>query len=383
MTDHCLEESRGLSGGTPQGLPACPPPSAECLERSRGGLSLNHLKAVAVAAMVIDHIAFAFVPDGTLLAILLHSIGKITGPTMFFAAVEGCHHTRNLNRYLLRLAVFALVSWFPFLYFHFGGDLAAIQLMRPNVIYTIFLGVLAVRIRRSPRLCSAWKVLLILLLFILSVPADWGYTGVVIILVFDYYYGSWKHQAFAYCMVVMLDMGVLSLLIHPFFGLFYDHVFQIDWELYAYSVEYAAAPLPLHRPARNQRRFFQVVLLYVLPPPPAGPGLAPGRAVSLGPHDPQGPGPAGDESIGLLQKLPSPTGPAAAKREGENMQWPLRAVRTIRHGAATTGIAKGPKARPNRRLHRSSRGGPLHRSAPKRPFLLNRAPHCKNDDLPL
>ena len=212
MTDHCLEESRGLSGGTPQGLPACPPPSAECLERSRGGLSLNHLKAVAVAAMVIDHIAFAFVPDGTLLAILLHSIGKITGPTMFFAAVEGCHHTRNLNRYLLRLAVFALVSWFPFLYFHFGGDLAAIQLMRPNVIYTIFLGVLAVRIRRSPRLCSAWKVLLILLLFILSVPADWGYTGVVIILVFDYYYGSWKHQAFAYCMVVMLDMGVLSLL---------------------------------------------------------------------------------------------------------------------------------------------------------------------------
>ena len=25
------------------------------------------------------------------------------------------------------------------------------------------------------------------------------------------------------------------------------------------------------------------------------------------------------------------------------MQWPLRAVRTIRHGAATTGIAKGPK----------------------------------------
>ena len=212
MIDHCLEESRGLSGETPQGLPACPPPSAECLERSRGGLSLNHLKAVAVAAMVIDHIAFAFVPDGTLLAILLHSIGKITGPTMFFAAVEGCHHTRNLNRYLLRLAVFALVSWFPFLYFHFGGDLAAIQLMRPNVIYTIFLGVLAVRIRRSPRLCSAWKVLLILLLFILSVPADWGCTGVVIILVFDYYYGSWKHQAFAYCMVVMLDMGVLSLL---------------------------------------------------------------------------------------------------------------------------------------------------------------------------
>ena len=115
----------------------------------------------------------------------------------------------------------------------------------PNVIYTIFLGVLAVRIRRSPRLCSAWKVLLILLLLILTVPADWGCTGVVIILVFDYYYGNWKHQAFAYCMVVMLDMGVLSLLTHPFFGLFYDHVFQIDWELFAYSIEDVGAFLPL------------------------------------------------------------------------------------------------------------------------------------------
>ncbi len=99
--------------------------------------------------------------------------------------------------------------------------------------------------RSTPASVSFAVFWLILLLFILSVPADWGYTGVVIILVFDYYYGSWKHQAFAYCMVVMLDMGVLSLLIHPFFGLFYDHVFQIDWELYAYSVEYVGAFLPL------------------------------------------------------------------------------------------------------------------------------------------
>ena len=44
---------------------------------------------------------------------------------------------------------------------------------------------------------------------------------------------------------ILADVGVLSLLIHPFFGLFYDHVFQIDWELYAYSVEYVGAFLPL------------------------------------------------------------------------------------------------------------------------------------------
>ena len=209
------------------------------------GLSLNQLKAVAVAAMVIDHSAFAFVPDGTLPAVLLHTIGRITGPTMFFAAVEGYHHTRDLDRYLLRLAVFALISWFPFLYFHSGGDLSAIQLMRPNVIFTIFLGVLAVRVRRSQRLGAVWKVLLILPLLILAVPADWGCTGVVIILTFDYYHGSWKDQAFAYSLVVLLDMEVLSLLTSPFFGLFYDHVLTIDWELYADSIESVGAFLPL------------------------------------------------------------------------------------------------------------------------------------------
>ena len=117
--------------------------------------------------------------------------------------------------------------------------------MRPNVIFTIFLGVLAVRVRRSRRLGAVWKVLLILPLLILAVPADWGCTGVVIILTFDYYHGSWKDQAFAYSLVVLLDMEVLSLLTSPFFGLFYDHVLTIDWELYAYSIESVGAFLPL------------------------------------------------------------------------------------------------------------------------------------------
>ena len=45
--------------------------------------------------------------------------------------------------------------------------------------------------------------------------------------------------------VILADVGVLSLLTHPFFGLFYDHVFQIDWELFAYSIEDVGAFLPL------------------------------------------------------------------------------------------------------------------------------------------
>lgn len=216
------------------------------LKSTRRDLSLNCLKYIAVVAMLIDHIAFAFVPNGTLPAILMHIIGRITGLTMFFAAVEGYHHTRNLSRYLLRLAVFAGVSWIPFLYFHYGGLPEGISYMRPNVIYTIFCGVLAVSIRRSERLKNpVLKTLLILALVILCVPADWGPPGVMIILVFDFFYGNFQQQAFAYCLIVLCQMDVLSLITRPFFSLFYDGVFYFDREFYAYFMENTGAFLPL------------------------------------------------------------------------------------------------------------------------------------------
>lgn len=53
--------------------------SARLLDEPRLGLTLNALKTMAVAAMVIDHIAVAFVPEGTALGILMHFVGRITG----------------------------------------------------------------------------------------------------------------------------------------------------------------------------------------------------------------------------------------------------------------------------------------------------------------
>lgn len=215
-------------------------------ERASGGLTLNTLKYIAILAMTLDHIAFAFVPQGTALHIAMCTVGKLTGPIMFFSAVEGYHHTRNLNRYMLRLAAFAAVSWVPFLLFHFGGTLDGAPWLRPNVIYTIFLGVLAIRIRRSERLRNpVLKILLILALVVLCVPADWGCTGILIIIVLDFYYGSFKNQAFAYCLVVLLDMYVLSMVTRPFFGLFYDGVWSLDIEYYTYMIENVGAFLPI------------------------------------------------------------------------------------------------------------------------------------------
>jgi hypothetical protein len=178
-------------------------------EATSGGMSRNLLKGIAIMAMVIDHTAHAFVPESSVLYLIMRFVGRITGPVMFFAAAEGYHHTKNINKYMMRLAIFAIVSYFPFIYFDAGGVLNGLNYSYINVIFTIFLGVAAIRIRRELQ-NPILKTLLILVLFVLSFPADWGPTGLLMMLTFDYFYGSFRYQAFAYCLIAILNAGLIQ-----------------------------------------------------------------------------------------------------------------------------------------------------------------------------
>ena len=213
-------------------------------ENAKTGVTMNVLKYIAIVAMFIDHAAHAFVPENTVLYVVLRFIGRITGPVMFFAASEGCRHTKNINRYMLRLALFALVSYFPFMYFDSAGSLARLDFTELNVIYTIFLGVAAVRIRKELK-NPVVKILLILGLIALSIPADWGVTGILIILTFDYFYGNFKHQAFGYSLIVLLNVGVINLIIQPVSQLLYYRSIQIDTATYKYHIIPAGTLVPL------------------------------------------------------------------------------------------------------------------------------------------
>ena len=183
-------------------------------------LSALSLKLIAIAAMVVDHVAFTFVPYGTPLWTVMDAVGKLTGPIMFYMAVEGFHHTRSIRRYLARLAVFAGVSYFPFLYFCAMGQPEQMNPLRLNVIYTISLGVLAVWVRRRPW-PAPLRAVLLLLLACLSIPGDWGIWGFSIIVVLDFYYGDFRNQAFGYTLVVLFAVNTVSLLTSPAYDLLY------------------------------------------------------------------------------------------------------------------------------------------------------------------
>jgi len=107
------------------------------------------LKLVALAAMITDHIGDVFgffIPD----SFFMRLIGRTAFPLYAFMIAEGCRHTKNFKKYLIRLGIFALVSEIPFdLCFENGNaiyrrDIIFFSLDTQNVFFSLFLAALAI-----------------------------------------------------------------------------------------------------------------------------------------------------------------------------------------------------------------------------------------------
>ena len=93
------------------------------------------LKIIAMVSMVFDHVGDMFFPEMT----WMRMIGRLAMPIFAFCITEGYIHTRNKNKYLLRMGVFALISEVPF-------DLAfdgKIGLSHQNIMVSFFISIVA------------------------------------------------------------------------------------------------------------------------------------------------------------------------------------------------------------------------------------------------
>lgn len=132
------------------------------------GISGSTIKIIAVAAMLIDHIAAAvlmrqivangymdvaasgnmadmmqwLMDNGALFYIYeaMRMIGRLGFPIFCFLLVEGFQRTRNVKKYALRLAAFALISEIPF-DLAFKGEI--FYMGYQNVYFTLLFGLLA------------------------------------------------------------------------------------------------------------------------------------------------------------------------------------------------------------------------------------------------
>lgn len=161
-------------------------------------LNRNQLKYLVIVAMLIDHIAWAFVPTASLLGQVMHFIGRLTGPTMAYFVAEGYHYTRNVKKYALRLGIFALISWIPFSYFEHGKIG-----LHFGVIYTLFLSLLGIWLWDRGTCSQSVKVWGIVGLCLLSLFGDWAIFDVLYALFLFVYRNHPKDKWTAFCIITL------------------------------------------------------------------------------------------------------------------------------------------------------------------------------------
>ena len=108
------------------------------------------LKIIASVCMLLDHIWAVFTSSTPL---YFTWIGRIAFPIYAYMIAQGCKHTNNINKYLLRLGIFALISEIPFdiafMHYYTMDDtlnLGINFLRNTNVFYTLFLGVACISV---------------------------------------------------------------------------------------------------------------------------------------------------------------------------------------------------------------------------------------------
>lgn len=185
------------------------------LTSEKRGLSADAVKLIAAAAMLIDHISECFGTRGSFMWTVMHCVGRITAPVMCFFIAEGFHYTKNVKKYLLRLGIFAVISWFPYVFMGFGrlpvyfegGNVLLI--FRQSIMYTFFLGLLELVIIHSEWLKIPLKLLLTAGIVYLSFLGDWSFAAILFILVFDRFRGNFRWQALAFTVAVGFEYLVL------------------------------------------------------------------------------------------------------------------------------------------------------------------------------
>ncbi len=161
-------------------------------------LNANHLKLAAIVAMTIDHAADLIFPGfpGHPLAFIMHIIGRITAPIMWFFICEGFHFTRNRVRYFGRMLIFALLSHFAYC-FAFGISpipFSSGVFNQTSVIWPLFWAIVALWLLNTASLPQWGKWVGLIAINLITFPADWSCIAVMAIISMYSHRGNLKKQ---------------------------------------------------------------------------------------------------------------------------------------------------------------------------------------------
>ena len=162
------------------------------------GLNSNQIKLIAIIAMTIDHITWILFPgcDTSWYVLLLHIIGRITAPIMWYFIAEGFYYTHNKTRYASRLFIFAIISHFAY---NLAGGIPFIPsniFNQTSVMWSLAWSVVLMSIVTSEKYKLWLKILFIILVCAITFPSDWSCIAAMCPLFLFSHRGNFKKQGF-------------------------------------------------------------------------------------------------------------------------------------------------------------------------------------------
>ena len=224
-------------------------------------LNSNHLKLIAIIAMTIDHLGDLIYPGmpNILGSNIMHIVGRLTAPIMFFFICEGFYHTKNLKKYISRLFIFSIISHFAYC-FAFGINYLPFSsgeiFNQTSIMWTLSWAVVALYILYGENKFKNWqRYLLVILICIITFSADWSSIGVMIILFMYDYRGNVEKQtlsmipwiliysvvSFFFVNKVYAFIQLAVLLVYPLLKMYNGEKGEAKWMKWFFYVYY-----PLH-----------------------------------------------------------------------------------------------------------------------------------------
>ena len=188
-------------------------------------LNSNHLKIIAIIAMTIDHIADLLYPGmpNIFISNVMHIIGRLTAPIMFFFICEGYHYTKDVKKYISRLFIFALISHFAYC-FAFGINFIPFStgniFNQTSIMWTLAWAVVALHILHGKNNLKEWqKWLLIILINLITFSSDFSSIAVMTILFMYDRRGNLKSQMISMMAWLSLYALISYLFVSKTYGL--------------------------------------------------------------------------------------------------------------------------------------------------------------------
>lgn len=178
------------------------------------------LKLIAIITMFLDHLGAIFFPQ----AQFLRMIGRLAFPIFAFFIAEGAFHTKSLEKYILRMLSFAVLTE---LIFDFAFNGIFFDWGHQNVMWTFALALCPIYIYQ--KLSSEkqngmifWGLGLVFMAIAYYMQTDYDAWGVLFVLNF-YYFRKEKGKQFLYAFLLCFYHGIAATVIygmfHPLFFL--------------------------------------------------------------------------------------------------------------------------------------------------------------------